>query len=110
MLPVRKEVVGQEAVTDCVILIVQFWPSEELSQTDPKSAEERQVLALLKRDVIRVFSLIHGEERSEGYMRLGLSTMVDWLIELTRNWWRRRKSNRGKVTIWRRKWIANSDE
>jgi len=106
MLPIRKEVVGQEIVNDCVILIVQFWPGECLSQYDPGSPEEVLCLENMKRSVLRVCHFAWGDERFEGYKRLGLPVIVSALIEITRIWWRKRKTNRAKIVVWRRRWVS----
>jgi hypothetical protein len=110
ILPIRREVVGQEMVQDCIILVVQFWPAEELSQMDAASLEEANTLYALEKDVLRSLAFIYGEDRYEGYMRLGLRQVLKAIIEITRHWWRRRKPNRAKINVWRRKWVSDDAE
>lgn len=104
-LPARREVVGREMVDDIVLLSIQLWPVEHLSQSDPNSQEQVVILAALAADVRRILELIYGEERFRGYRTLGVGPTIMRVIELVYGWWHRRKDNRAKVNTWRRKWV-----
>lgn len=101
----RREVIGREMVDDVVLVAIQLWPVEHLSQVDAKSQEQAVILAALSADVRRILEAIYGEDRFRGYRMLGLSTMVLSVISIMHDWWYRRKDNRAKMNTWRRKWV-----
>lgn len=103
-LPIRKSVVGREIVDDAVTLAIQQWPSEELSMVDAKSPQEIAILHRVAWDVRRMLELLYGAERFLGFWLVGMRALLPHLIDVVRDWWRRRKDNRAKVIIWRRKW------
>ena len=105
LLPIRKEAVGRELVDDIVLAAVQFWPNEELSQADPGSQEEATEMRRVAWSVRRVLEFIYGYDRFQGYWLMGAKSVLTMVLEIIRMWWRRRKDNRAKITIWRRKWI-----
>jgi hypothetical protein len=103
-LPLRKEAVGQEMVYDAVILAVQLWPVELLSQAEPEQVAI--VLNALCRDIRRMLCFVYGDERFQGYWILGMHRILPTLVDLTHEWWKRRKDNQAKIAIWRRKWVV----
>jgi hypothetical protein len=104
MLPVRREAVGREIVDDIVLVAVQLWPSEALSQLEPGSSEEADELRRLAWSIRRILEFVYGSTRFNGYWLLGANSVVLIIIEVMRVWWRKRKDNRAKIGIWRRRW------
>ena len=105
-LPVRKAAVGPEIVGDAVLIAVQHWPSDRLSEVDPNSPAEVDLMHRLGWDIRRILECIYGSERFVGYWLIGLRTLIPQLIDVVRVWWRKRKDNRAKIGIWRRKWAV----
>ena len=103
-LPIRREAVGREAIDDVTLVVLQFWPVETLSQAGPDTQEEVIVLRGLVIDIRRVLSFVYGAERFEGFWLIGLHALIPRVIDVTNDWWRRRKDNRAKMNAWRRKW------
>lgn len=91
---------------DIVLVAIQLWPVEHLSQVDSRSQEQAVVLAALSADVRRILEAIYGEERFRGYRMMGLSPMVLTVISVMHDWWHRRKDNRAKMNTWRRRWVV----
>lgn len=104
-LPIRKEAIDREFVDDLVLITIQQWPAEELSQASPGSAEEADAIRRLQWDIRRIMELTYGQDRFMGYWLLGARTVIPQLVEVIRRWWRRRKDNRAKIVIWRRRWV-----
>lgn len=105
LLPIRKEAVGRELVNDIVLAAVQFWPNDELSESATGSAEEATEMRRVAWSVRRVLEFVYGYDRFQGYWLMGAKSVLSMVLEIIRMWWRRRKDNRAKITIWRRKWI-----
>ena len=105
LLPIRKEAVGRELVNDIVLAAVQFWPNDELSESATGSAEEATEMRRVAWSVRRVIEFVYGYDRFQGYWLMGAKSILSMVLEIIRMWWRRRKDNRAKITIWRRKWI-----
>ena len=103
-LPLRKEAVGQEIVYDAILLAIQFWPVEPLSQVESK--QEPVVLNVLCRDIRRVLCVLYGEERLQGYWILGMHALAPEIVRVIHGWWKRRKDNQAKIVMWRRKWVV----
>jgi hypothetical protein len=106
-LPPRREVIGREMVDDVVLVAIQLWPVEYLSQSDTKSQEQAVILAALSADVRRILEAVYGEERFRGYRMLGLTPMAMTVIGVMHGWWHRRKDNRAKMNTWRRRWVVD---
>lgn len=104
-LPIRREALGQEFISDIVLLAVQQWPAEELSQAAPDTPEEAEAIRSLQWDIRRMAEFIYGEERFAGFWLLGARAVIPLVVEVIRKWWRRRKDNRAKIGIWRRRWV-----
>ena len=104
-LPVRKQVLGQEVVFDCIVAAIQFWPVEELSQAEAGSDEETSAMHGLYKDINRILTLIWGDERFAAFNSLGLDHFMPHLLFVMLHWWRRRKENRARIIVWRRKWV-----
>lgn len=105
LLPIRKEAVGRELVNDIVLAAIQFWPNEELSQADTGSPEEATEMRRVAWSVRRVLEFVYGYDRFQGYWLMGAKSVLTMVLEIIRMWWRRRKDNRAKITVWRRKWM-----
>ena len=104
-LPIRREAVDREFMDDLVLIAIQQWPSDELSQATPGSAEEADAMRQVQWDIRRIMEFTYGQERFNGYWLLGARTLIPQAVEVVRQWWRRRKDNRAKVSIWRRRWV-----
>lgn len=105
-LPIRKEAIDREFIDDLVLIAVQQWPAEDLSQASPGSADEAAAMRQLQWDIRRMLEFVYGEQRFNGYWILGARTVIPQAVEVIRQWWRRRKDNRAKISIWRRRWVA----
>ena len=105
LLPIRREAVGREFVGDIVLAAVQFWPNDELSQTANGSVEEATEMRRVAWSVRRVLEFVYGRDRFQGFWLMGAKSVLSMVLEIIRMWWRRRKDNRAKITIWRRKWL-----
>lgn len=103
-LPSRRARVGREMVFDIVALAIQEWPSELLSQCDKHSVEETKALADLASNIKRQAQLLYGEKRFKSLWIIALQLLLPLILEIVLDWWRERKTNRGKVTLWRRHW------
>jgi hypothetical protein len=105
-LPMRKEAVDREMIDDVVLAAIQFWPVEFIAQTQPGSQEEAIVLSVLSQDIRRVLRFVYGDERFQGYYRIGLRTLIPQSVTVINQWWQSRKDNRAKINTWRRKWVV----
>ena len=105
-LPIRKEAIDREFVDDIVLIAIQQWPSDEMSESSPGSAEEADLIRRLHWDIRRMLELTYGPDRFNGYWILGARIVIPQAVEVIRKWWRRRKDNRAKIGIWRRRWVA----
>jgi hypothetical protein len=103
-LPPRRSRLGREMVADIVALAVQEWPSELLSQCDALSAEETKALADLAENIKRQAQLLYGERKFRSLWIIALQLLLPLILEVILAWWRDRKVNRGKITLWRRHW------
>jgi hypothetical protein len=104
-LPIRREALDREFVDDIVLAAVQQWPSDELSEAEPGSAEEADAIRSLQWDVRRILEFVYGQERFAGYWLLGGKQMIPQVAGVMLSWWRRRKDNRAKIGVWRRRWV-----
>jgi hypothetical protein len=106
-MPVRKIVLGKEAVADIVMIAVQMWPVERLSQAEHASEEEADALRVLCEDIMRIMQFVWGEERYRAFTLLGIETCIPHVIDIIAEWWRGQKTRRGKLNNWRRKWVVD---
>ena len=104
LLPIRKEAVGRELVNDIVLAAVQFWPNVEVSEAATGSEAEATEMRRVAWSVRRVLEFVYGYDRFQGFWLMGAKSVLSMALEIIRMWWRRRKDNRAKITIWRRKW------
>lgn len=104
-LPVRREVIGREMVDDAVLVAVQHWPTESLSECDHNSKEELVLMSDLATDISRILTVVYGDDRYRAVWLLGLRSLIYQTLAVITDWWRRRKDNRAKMTTWRRKWV-----
>lgn len=103
-VPLREAVVGRAVVDDLVMIAVQQWPVEALSDAPARSEQEAEAMHRLAWDVRRMMELLYGHEKFVTYWIVSLRSLVPHVLEVIRTWWRRRKDNRAKIVIWRRKW------
>lgn len=106
LLPTRKLAINREVAHDAVIVAVQCWPVELLSQAAVGSQECVQALNSLVNDIRRILSCVYGTDRFRAYWAVGLRTLIPNAVEIIYDWWRRRKDNRAKIITWRRKWVV----
>lgn len=106
LLPTRKLAIDREIANDAIIVAVQCWPVELLSQAAVGSQECVQALNSLVNDIRRMLSCIYGADRFMAYWTVGLRTLIPNAVEIIYDWWRRRKDNRAKIITWRRKWVV----
>lgn len=106
LLPTRKLAIDREVAHDAVIVAVQCWPVELLSQVEAGSAECLRALNTLVNDIRRILSCVYGTDRFRAYWAVGLRTLIPNAVEIIYDWWRRRKDNRAKIITWRRKWVV----
>ena len=104
-LPMRKHAVGREAVSDCVAVIIQEWPDDVLEHTQSGDTGELVATQELTKTVKRHMALAYGEQKFGTIWLLALQILLPIIIDLVLRWWRSRRDNRGKIRIWRRKWI-----
>ena len=57
MLPIRREVVDEESIHDCILVAIQLWPVEKLSQAEPGTMEEAEALLETVISIHRVLDL-----------------------------------------------------
>lgn len=103
-LPIRKEAIEREVIDDLVMIAVQCWPAEKLSQTDTGTQEELVVLSSVSADIRRMLTLIYGEDRFRACWIVALRSLIPQAVGVINHWWQRRKDNRAKLNTWRRKW------
>jgi hypothetical protein len=100
----HRSIVGREVVDDAVMIAVQQWPSDELSQSGSRSPEEMVLMHRLAWDVRRMLELLYGSDRFLSHWMIGLRFLIPQMLNVMRDWWRKRKDNRAKIIVWRRKW------
>jgi hypothetical protein len=109
----QRDRVGREMVNDLVSVVVQEWPDEQLSQANPKGSAELEALGELRKTAARHLQLAYGDEKASEmslvWMFL-LQFILPIVLEKTLEWWRKRKENRGRIRIWRRKWVNDTEE
>lgn len=104
-LPYQRGMLGKEAVYDVVNVAIQEWPDELLCSCDPDSQAEAQVTGELGASVRRHLRLAYGAEKFDAMWIIALQILLPIIIDQVLKWWRRRKENRGRIRIWRRKWV-----
>lgn len=111
-IPVRqREKAGREMVYDMVAVAVQEWPDDELSQSGEGDEIEQEAVAKLKKTIARHLQLVYGEGKDEygTIWLLVLQILLPIVISKMLEWWRKRKENRGRIRIWRRKWVNGTE-
>tara|TARA_Y100001973_G_C5168922_1_gene317833 strand:- start:508 stop:915 length:408 start_codon:yes stop_codon:yes gene_type:complete len=103
-LPARRTTAGREVVDDLVALAIQEWPSDFLSQVDPGTREEAIILKQLVKDIRRQVHILYGDSRFTVLWIAVLQFIIPIIVQIILEWWREKKSHRGKITIWRRKY------
>ena len=109
MLPIRREVVDEESIHDCILVAIQLWPVEKLSQAEPGTMEEAEALLETVISIHRVLDFVYGANRWLGYRIIGIDCLLPEMLAIMCHWWRRRKDNRAKIILWRRKWVTDGD-
>jgi hypothetical protein len=105
-LPIRKQAIDREFIDDIVLVAIQQWPNDELSQAAPGSPEEAEAIRRVQWDIRRILEFTYGHDRFAGYWLLGARIVIPQVAVVILKWWRRRKDNRARIGIWRRRWVA----
>lgn len=108
-LPLQRHKLGREVVNDVIAVAVQEWPDELLSQSKSGDSIELEAVQGLKQSVRRHMELVYGEEKFGSFWIIALQIMLPIIIDQMLRWWRRRKENRGRIRIWRRKWVDGTE-
>lgn len=108
-LPFQRGMLGKEVVQDVLSVAVQEWPDELLSQCAANSPEEMRVLEELKSSVKRHLQLTYGPDKFGSLWLVALQILLPIIIDQMVKWWRRRKEHRGRIRIWRRKWVNGNE-
>ena len=103
-LPPRREVAGREMVDDLVALAIQEWPVDLLSQADPDSTAQVEAMREMVVSMKRQAEFIYGQKRFAGVWFVALQMLIPIIVQVILEWWRHRKVNRSRLTIWRRRW------
>lgn len=107
----QRERAGREMVNDLVAVAVQEWPDELLSQANPGDEVEAAALGQLQKNIDRHMELTYGSKQDYGMVWIILLQILGPIvIKLILEWWRKRKENRGRIRIWRRKWVNGTEE
>jgi hypothetical protein len=108
-LPFQRGMLGKEVISDVLAVAVQEWPDDALSGCAAGSSEEKEILEQLKGDVRRHLLLTYGSEKFGSIWIIALQILLPIIIDQMVKWWRRRKEHRGRIRIWRRKWVNGSE-
>lgn len=108
-LPYQRGMLGGEVVRDVIAVAVQEWPDEQLSSAKPGSPDEDVIKAKLREDICRHMRLVYGDEKFGTLWLLALQILLPIIIDQMLKWWRKRKENKGRIRIWRRKWINGTE-
>lgn len=108
-LPVEKGKLGREVVSDIVSIAVQEWPDEELSQTGSGDSFELATIKRLEESVKRHLQLSYGQDRFGAMWIIAVQLLLPVIVDQILQWWRRRKEHRGRIRIWRRKWVNEAE-
>ncbi len=108
-LPVRKHMAGKEAVFDVVAIIVQEWPDIVLAEAKSGGPAELIAMKELAKTVKRHMALVYGDKDFGTVWLIALQILLPLIVDLTLKWWRRRKEHRGRLRMWRRKWVNGTE-
>lgn len=104
-LPVRKNLAGREAVFDAVSAAIHEWPDDELSSLSGGSDQEMACMLQLTKSVRRHLAFVYGDRHFASIWVPALQILLPLIVDLILKWWRRRKEHRGRLRMWRRKWV-----
>lgn len=103
-LPLRKYLAGKERVFDCISVVVQEWPDEQMAlATDDAKAEAVAIRDLMK-NAKRHLHLAYGERDFGFIWATILSALLYELIIILIEWWRKKKENRMAILRWQESW------
>lgn len=108
-LPQSRGMLGKEVVYDVVSVAIQEWPDELLCGCDPGSPAEVKVTSQLESSVRRHMRFAYGAEKFDAMWIIALQILLPIIVDQILKWWRGRKEHRGRVRIWRRKWVNGSE-
>jgi hypothetical protein len=102
-LPVRKLLLGREAVDDLVELTVHNWEPEVLNHCTTE--EQRQVVTRnILSSVRRGYQAISGKEVAEYSMifwPILLQAIASIVVQLILRWWLESRMNRVRLIVWK---------
>ena len=100
-MPLRKHIVGRQAVDDITALIVENWQGEYMGEAADDA--ERAVVAKAIADAVkRSHQWQSGKDANEYgfFWTLILQAVVSAAIQLILKWWLERRTNRLLMTCW----------
>lgn len=103
-LPKRKWLAGRDRVYDCISIMVQEWPDEEMALAEGEIAKQWDVVRSLTNSVKRHLHLAYGEQEFGFIWTILLQALLHEIVALMLEWWRERKENRMTLLKWQRKW------
>lgn len=103
-LPLRKFLAGKERVCDCISVVVQEWPDEQMALACDDSKAESTAIRGLMKDAKRHLHLAYGEREFGFIWATILSALLYELIIIVIEWWRNKKENRMALLRWQESW------
>lgn len=102
-LPLRKILLGREAVDDLVELTVHNWESEVLNHCTTDD-QRRVVAGNILRSVKRGYQAISGKEVEEYsfiFWPILLQAIASLVVQLIMRWWLESRMNRVRMVVWK---------
>jgi len=105
-LPKRKLLAGRGRVLDCISIIVQEWPDEQLALAESSNSANKRVVIMrdLLRDAKRHLHLIYGDKEFGFVWTILLQAILFQVVQLIFEWWKERRENRMSLLAWQTKW------
>jgi hypothetical protein len=108
-LPMRKFMLGQERVMDCLAVMVQEWPDDQFALSEAGVASQSTVIKDLMESMKRHLHLAYGETQFGFIWTIILQALIYEMIVLLLKWWREKKSNRLSLLKWQRCWRGGGE-
>jgi hypothetical protein len=102
-LPLRKILLGREAVDDLVELTVHNWEAEPLNHCTT-DAQRQVVLRNTLHSVRRGYQVISGkdvDEYSMFFWPILLQAIASLVVQLIMRWWLEARMNRVRMVVWK---------
>lgn len=101
-LPLRKRIVGRQAVNDLVQLSIESWPVDYMNHAADDA--ERQVVCLdIERNVKRLyFACSSTDAITMGILwTFVLQALASLVVQKILEWWLERRANRALLVAWK---------